>query len=376
MKIISFLLTRVILSKRFLVELHQKPDVSVFSGHNVVDNFSVGDDLHFMVIDSHHDIYSLYNNKNVKNIEEDAVVSTYNDFQNPFIFYDDIDFSPDKAYYLQKSPGWNLDRIDQRSATLNDKYYYSLKRGENVDVYIIDTGIDITHPEFESRAVWGANFADSKNTDCNGHGTHVAGSVGSKTYGVSKRSTLVAVKVLNCEGSGTNSGVLKGMDWVISQKRKTGRPSLINMSLGGGRSDAINRAISALYKEGIVSVVAAGNENQDACESSPASAPDAITIGAVDKTNRFAGFSNYGKCVDLSAPGVDIESTYLDKCVKRLSGTSMASPHVAGYVALILGENPKMTPEAVAKMVINSSTKNAITGVKHETPNTFLYTIF
>ncbi len=373
MKIASLL--SLSLAKRFLVELERKvSNIQVFENHNVVDSFSIGNSMHILVIESNNDIYPLFNIKGVKSIEEDQKVRISD--QIPFIFYEDIDFSPDKAYYLQNNPPWNLDRIDQRSPRLNSKYFYSTKRGENVDVYIVDTGIATDHPDFENRAVWGGNFVDSVNTDCNGHGTHVAGSVGSRTYGVSKRSSLIAVKVLDCQGSGSYSSILKGLDFVVQQHKKNKRPSVINMSLGGGKSDIINRAISTLYTNGIVSVVAAGNENQNACDVSPASAPDAITVGAVDKNNQFASFSNWGKCVDISAPGVDIESTYLEKCVKRLSGTSMASPHVAGYVALILGENPQMTPEAVSKMVSASATSNAISGIKEGTVNKFLYTIF
>ena len=324
-----FTLINYVLCKKFIVQSTQPLNEFMISSTGVsnVETLSIGD-LYFTILESKNFPLSLYNFEQILHVEEDGEV-TINDKQ--FVLLNNVkDFVPQKAYYLQENPVWGLDRVDQKSNLLNTKYYYPTTSGQNVDVYVIDTGIDIKHPEFENRAIWGDNFADNVNTDCNGHSTHVAGTIGSKTYGVAKKSTLISVKVLGCDGSGTYSGILKGFDFVLKRKKTSKNPSVINMSLGGGKSQAINNAVSELVKNNVVVVVAAGNENQDACNTSPASCESAITVGATSKTNEFAGFSNYGKCVNILAPGVDILSTVPNNKTTFLSGTSMATPHTAG----------------------------------------------
>lgn len=279
----------------------------------------------------------------------------------------------DPICLLQRNATWGLNRVSERQIDLDGTYHYD-HDGEGVDAYIIDTGIWVTHDEFNtgnsSRAVWGANFADSVNKDCNGHGTHVAGTIGGKTWGLAKKVNLVAVKVLDCDGSGTNSGVIKGMEWVVAQRKARGRPSVVNMSLGGGFSSMVNNAVTALKEAGVVVVVAAGNEDSDACGGSPSSSPDAITVGATAIESAWDGkqndqrsyFSNYGTCVDIFAPGSGITSSWTgsNDAKKTISGTSMASPHVAGATALFLSYNPMATPEQVRTYLTSSSTPDSI----------------
>jgi subtilisin family serine protease len=242
-----------------------------------------------------------------------------------------------------------LDRIDKEDASqLDDTFSYDDTQGELVDSYIIDTGILITHNDFGGRATWGQNFAgDGQNTDCNGHGTHVAGTVGGTRFGVAKKTTLIAVKVLTCSGSGSYAGVINGINWAAGQSSK--RRSVANMSLGGLVSNAVNEAVDNAVASGLVMVVAAGNDRSDACKYSPASAKSAITVGATytdsnsngDQIDERASFSNFGECVKVLAPGQGIDSAYIgnpqNSATRILSGTSMASPHVAGVAALWMG---------------------------------------
>jgi subtilisin family serine protease len=279
----------------------------------------------------------------------------------------------------ENPPNWGIDRIDQRQLPLDKKYHYD-NTAADVDVYIVDTGINIAHDEFEGRAVWDKNTSgDHKDEDCNGHGTHVASTIGGKTVGVAKGAKIHAVKVLQCNGSGSMSGVVKGIEYVVEQHIKAagGKKTVFNMSLGGGQSPALNAATTAAVKAGVVAVVAAGNDNADACNYSPASTPEAITVAASTVEDEQAYFSNWGKCVDIYAPGHNIKAAWIGgkKEYKTISGTSMASPHVAGAAALVLGSGVAKTPADVKKHLVSIGTKSAITNAHKDTPNVLLYTL-
>ncbi|MGI9616172.1 MAG: S8 family serine peptidase [Acidimicrobiales bacterium] len=273
---------------------------------------------------------------------------------------------------VQASPSWGLDRIDDRDLPLDDSYTYH-QTGVGVDAYIIDTGILPTHAELGGRVVGGADFMDDGQgwTDCNGHGTHVAGTVGSTTYGVAKGVNLYGVRVLDCQGNGSVSGVIAGMDWAAANANG---PSVANLSLGGPQSAALENAVDRLHNAGVVVVVVAGNLNEDACATSPASATDAITVAATDTNDARASFSNFGVCVDLFAPGVGVESLDFvsDTALGVKSGTSMASPHVAGVAALYLETNPGASPTEVANAILAGATPGIVTDAA-DSPNLLLY---
>jgi len=288
----------------------------------------------------------------------------------------------------QHGADWGLDRIDERAIDLNGVYNYATTAGTGVDAYIVDTGILITHNEFVGRATWGANYADATNDDCNGHGTHVAGTVGGTTYGVAKNVHLIAVKVLGCSGSGSWAGVISGIQYVATQAGITKKPSVANMSLGGGLYTALNDAVAAAVATGVTFVVAAGNNNGDACSFSPASTPTAISVGATSvsgasgsEVDSRAYFSNYGTCVDVLAPGDIIKSAYIggNTVTRSLSGTSMASPHVCGVAALFLSANPTATPADVLHNLVSNATPGVISmgctaTACNQTPNLLLHT--
>ena len=267
---------------------------------------------------------------------------------------------------------WGLDRINQRDLPLNNTYSYT-NTGAGVRAYIIDTGIRTTHNEFGGRASWGANFADANNTDCHGHGTHVAGTVGGATYGVAKGVSLVAVKVLNCAGSGSTTGVVSGINWV----RQNGiKPAVANMSLGGGASTSIDNAVTNAVNSGITFAVAAGNSNFNACFYSPARASAAITVGATTSTDARASYSNYGSCLDIFAPGSSITSAWntSNTATNTISGTSMATPHVAGVAALYLQSNPGASTSTVRNALVNNATTGKVTNAGSGSPNRLLFT--
>ena len=280
------------------------------------------------------------------------------------------------AAATQSGATWGLDRVDQRDLPLNSTYTYT-PTGAGVNAYIVDTGILTTHNEFGGRAVAGYTAINDGRgtTDCNGHGTHVAGTVGGSVYGVAKGAKLYGIRVLDCQGSGTNSGVIAGMDWVAQNHAK---PAAANMSLGGGASQATDDAIQRMVSAGVTVVVAAGNENQNACNVSPARAANAITVGSTTNTDARSSFSNWGSCVDIFAPGSSITSAWYTSttATNTISGTSMASPHTAGVVALYLQDNPSATPAGVASALINNSTANKVTSAGTGSPNRLLYSIF
>lgn len=273
----------------------------------------------------------------------------------------------------QSNATWGLDRIDQDDLPLDSQYTYDLD-GSGVTAYIIDTGILASHSNFGGRVTSGYDaIGDGNGTnDCNGHGTHVAGTVGSTTYGVAKDVELVAVRVLGCTGSGTNSGVIAGVDWVAAN---ASGPSVANMSLGGSNSTALDNAVNSAINAGITFVVAAGNDNSDACSGSPNKVPAALTIASSTSTDARSSFSNYGSCIDMFAPGSSITSTWSNGGTNTISGTSMAAPHVAGAAALYLQSNPNASPAQVEAALESAAATNKISSVSGS-PNLLLQTTF
>jgi subtilisin family serine protease len=271
---------------------------------------------------------------------------------------------------------WGLDRIDQRDLPLNDTYLYN-SAGVGVNVYVIDTGIRTTHSEFEGRAnpAFTAINDGGGAEDCNGHGTHVAGTIGGKTYGVAKGVTLHAVRVLRCGGFGLLSKILAGVDWVTGNHVK---PAVANMSLASIRSPILGRAVKKSIAAGVIYAVAAGNNNLPACWFTPAHVREAITVGASTSTDERASFSNKGRCVDLFAPGLGITSAVHtgDEATASYSGTSMASPHVAGVAALYLQNHPTATPAEVEQAILEAATEGHLTDINRRTPNLLLYSLF
>ena len=271
------------------------------------------------------------------------------------------------------TPSWGLDRIDQRTLPLSSSYTYGAN-GAGVNAYIIDTGIRTTHSDFGGQATVGTDtVGDGRNgQDCNGHGTHVAGTVGGNTYGVAKNVSLVAVRVLNCSGSGSTSGVIAGVDWVTANAVK---PAVANMSLGGGASTALDTAVRNSIASGVTFALAAGNDNSNACNTSPARTAEAITVGATTSTDARASYSNYGTCLDLFAPGSSITAAWStsDTATNTISGTSMATPHVAGVAALYLQNNPTATPATVRDVIVNSATTGSVTNPGSGSANRLLY---
>jgi subtilisin family serine protease len=278
------------------------------------------------------------------------------------------------AVGTQTGATWGLDRIDQRDRPLNGSYTYA-KTGAGVYSYILDTGILPGHVDFGGRVVSGFTAITDGNgsSDCNGHGTHVAGTVGGTTYGVAKQTTLVPVRVLGCTGSGTNSGVIAGVDWVAANHVK---PAVANMSLGGGASSALDAAVANAVSRGVTFVVAAGNSNANACNYSPARAASAITVGATTNTDARASYSNFGSCLDIFAPGSSITSAWWtsNTATSTISGTSMASPHVAGVAALIVeGTGSSMTPAQVTDAIIAAASTGKVTSAGTGSPNRLLF---
>ncbi|HEX6074700.1 MAG TPA: S8 family serine peptidase [Micromonosporaceae bacterium] len=271
------------------------------------------------------------------------------------------------------TPSWGLDRIDQRDRPLNNSYTYPTT-ASTVTAYIIDTGIRISHSDFGGRATWGTNTADTNNTDCNGHGTHVASTSGGTTYGVAKGVRLIAVKVLNCQGSGTLTGVASGIDWVTSN-HTTGL-AVANMSLGASGTNAtMEQAVRNSIADGVVYAIASGNSNSDACNFTPARTAEAITVNASDINDARASFSNYGTCTDIFGPGVNITAAWnsSDTGTNTISGTSMATPHVAGGAALYRALNPTASPAAVQDGLKANASLNKITNPGTGSPNRLLF---
>ncbi|MGW5671724.1 S8 family serine peptidase, partial [Micromonospora sp. NPDC003776] len=271
-------------------------------------------------------------------------------------------------------PSWGLDRVDQRNLPLDSSYTYPNTAG-NVHAYIIDTGIRTTHSDFGGRATWGTNTVDTNNTDCNGHGTHVAGTVGGSSYGLAKGVQLVAVKVLNCSGSGTTAGVVSGVNWVTQNAIK---PAVANMSLGGGADSTLDTAVRNSISSGVTYALAAGNDSgANACNTSPARVTEAITVGSTTSTDARSSFSNIGTCLDIFAPGSSITSAWnsSDTATNTISGTSMATPHVVGAAALVASANPSWTPQQVRDYLVNNATSDVVSNPGTGSPNKLLYVV-
>ncbi|GBC02935.1 hypothetical protein RclHR1_00490021 [Rhizophagus clarus] len=271
---------------------------------------------------------------------------------------------------------WNLDRIDQITNKLDKKYKYPSSAGKGVNIYVIDTGINIAHKEFEGRAKFGASFCDKcSNIDDNGHGTHVAAIIAGKKYGVAKLSNVIAVKVLDKYGIGTTSSVIAGLTYVLNEHKKhKNKNTIINMSLGGSDdSTALSIIMHNLFAAGIHVVVAAGNNfHSNSCNFSPASSPYVITVGAIDEYDKLTDFTNIGQCLSIFAPGKNIQSAWKSSntSTKILDGTSQATPHVSGTIALMISKSGNKSPSQIKKDLIKLSTKNVLKGISNKNTNT------
>ncbi|KAH7137708.1 peptidase S8/S53 domain-containing protein [Dactylonectria macrodidyma] len=328
----------------------------------VVDTISIGKFQGYVVEIPPSELQDITKSKLVDYVEVDSIVNTTR-------VAAEYDHLKKRAFTTQLNAPWGLARISQKAGgntgAFGAGYYYDGTAGTGVRVYVVDTGIRTTHTEFGGRAVWGANFiTGSPNTDENGHGTHVSGTIAGKTFGVAKLATVVAVKVLDKNGSGTMSGLILGLNWAVSNAKSRGiaNKAVVNMSVGGAYTASVNTAVKAATDAGLTVVVAAGNNGDDASLYSPSSAPSAITVGAVEGTNFRTWFSNYGSLVDIFAPGSSILSSYhlSDTSSRYLAGTSMASPHVAGLAAYFIAKEGLSGSTAVTNRILNAAVAGVV----------------
>jgi len=298
-------------------------------------------------------------------VEEDGVVRINDEVKS------------EDACVTQQGATWGICRTSERLLNTDGLYLYpDSANGKNVNVYVLDTGIYLQNVEFGGRATWGTNTVDSTTTDGHGHGTHCAGTIGGTVYGMAKGVSLIAVKVLSDQGSGSTAGVISGVDWAVADRRNKNKAGVGSMSLGGSYSATMNAAVTNAVSEGLIMVVAAGNDNKNACNYSPASTPEAITVAASDNRDHKASFSNFGNCVHLFAPGVGITSAWKGSpsAINTISGTSMACPHVAGQVAKYLETNTHATGAVARAWIISSSQQDVIkTSLPAGTPNQLLF---
>lgn len=372
-------------------------DLNLFSTEHKMSTLASFDDVTFYTISK--DDYYMYSNTldDLFHVEQEQTFSINNrinfDENNNKNFiildengnikygeYNNINFGTDSDL------PWHLDRITKHTLPLNGTYPYDHKgschKNVNVDIhtYVIDTGIDVNHDEFEGRATWLANFADQENKDCNSHGTHCAGLVGSKTYGVCKDAKLFAVKVLDCQGSGSTSSVIQGIEFAYkrhleeSKKSEKKVKSIVSMSLGGGKSFALNKAVKATLKnDDFYFAAAAGNENNDACNTSPAGVKEIFTVMASDRNDNRAYFSNYGNCADIYSPGVNILSTIPDGKRAVYSGTSMATPIFVGVLNHYIDLHDDLNMKSLKQLVLEKSSKDQLSSNPKNTNNMLAY---
>lgn len=301
-------------------------------------------------------IAALAKNPNVKFLEQDAAVT---------------------STAIDTTPGWGLDRIDQRTLPLSSTFNDSDKNARGVSAYVVDTGINTTHADFGTRIAPGYSAIAGGVEDCNGHGTHVAGIIAGSEYGAAKAATIIPVRVLDCTGSGSYSSVIAGLDW-IAANAPAGVPAVVNMSLGGGASSTVDTAVKNLIARGLSVVVAAGNSAADACTASPSRVAEAITVGATNNLDERAAYSNFGTCLDVFAPGSGITSAWIGSTTasSTISGTSMASPLVAGIVARFIADNPTLSPSQIASSLKSAATQNVLTQVGSGSLNLLAYLDF
>lgn len=353
-------------------------DIDLFTTEHKMTTLASFDDLKFYTIN--HNDYHLYSNT----LDDLFYVEQEQTFSIGDVNYVIVDDHFTNLY--SNSLPWHLDRITKRELPLNGSYPYNHKgschQNENLDIhsYVIDTGIDVSHDEFEGRATWLANFVDEENTDCNSHGTHCAGLVGSKSYGVCKDAKLFAVKVLDCRGSGSTSSVIQGIEFAykrhLEESKKSNKKvkSIVSMSLGGGKSFALDKAVKATIKNNdFYFAAAAGNENNDACSTSPAGVKEIFTVMASEQSDDRAYFSNYGRCADIYSPGVNILSTIPDGKRAVYSGTSMATPIFVGVLNHYIDLYDDLNMKSLKKLALEMSSKDQISNNPKNTNNMFVY---
>jgi len=340
----------------------------IASHEKIIDTFSIGTLIGFSAVLSKKTLAEQLSHPNVRYVEADQVVTINEDS------------------ITQANPTWGIDRVDQTALPLSRSFTYFASAGAGVNAYVIDTGVYLDHDELRGRATFGVTYITGEgNDDGNGHGTHVAGTIGGTTYGLAKKVNIIAVKVLSAGGSGSWAGVTSGINWVTNDYVTKGRkPSVANMSLGGGQTPTVDDAVEQSTAEGVIHAIAAGNYADNACYYSPARAPSAITVGATTITDARASFSNIGTCVDIFAPGNSITSSWIGStsATNTISGTSMAAPHVAGVVALHLGHviadstGEDISPTGVDAWIKQVGTKGIVTDPGTGSPNTLVFSPF